>query len=183
MAYGKRIVKSVPLKTKSGPVIYTNLLGFVPMLMLANVSHEYGKFWEFFWANEKYRLPPMSVFLLVLGSLVGTGIGYSSWWCREMVSATSFTLIGVMNKCLTILLNVMIWDQHAQPGGIFCLFVCIAGGMIYQQAPMKGERKTVPTGITAEDEEFKTDINKEVHDDDEEAVELLDRSNAAKRRG
>lgn len=93
-AYGKTIVKGVPLKTMSGPVIYTNLLGFVPMLMLANVSHEYGKFWEFFWADDKHRLPPISIFLLILGSVVGTGIGYSGWWCRNVVSATSFTLIG-----------------------------------------------------------------------------------------
>ena len=61
----------------------------------------------------------------------------------------------VMNKCLTILLNVAIWDQHAKPGGIFCLFVCIAGGMLYQQAPMKGEKKQIPTGVTADDDKFK----------------------------
>ena len=93
-AYGKKIVKGVPLKTFSGPVIYTNLLGFIPMLLLANVGHEYSKFWDFYWANDQYRLPPVSIFLLVLGSLVGTGIGYSGWWCRDCVSATSFTLIG-----------------------------------------------------------------------------------------
>jgi hypothetical protein len=87
-------VKGVALKTRSGPVVYTNLLGFVPMLLLANVSNEYAKFWDFYWSNENYRLPPISIVLLLLGSIVGTAIGYSSWWCREMVSATSFTLIG-----------------------------------------------------------------------------------------
>jgi hypothetical protein len=195
----------------SGPVIYTNLLGFVPMLLLANVSREYEKFWDFYWSNEKYRLPPISVLLLVLGSLVGTGIGYSGWWCREMISATSFTLIGgekekvglvkcmlfdcesyrlsplsklaVLNKCLTILLNVMIWDQHAPPGGIFCLFVCIAGGMVYEQSPMRNERKQITTGITADDEEFKTEINPNVHDDEEMAEPLVDKSRDARRRG
>ena len=90
----------------------------------------------------------------------------------------------VMNKCLTILLNVMIWDQHAQPGGIFCLFICIAGGMIYQQSPMRNERKQVSTGITADDEEFKSNI-KDTNAEDEEMADLLtDKSkNASKRRG
>eukprot|EP00980_Cylindrotheca_fusiformis_P001686 scaffold381_cov138-Cylindrotheca_fusiformis.AAC.22 len=138
MAYGKKIVKSVPLKTRSGPVIYTNVLGFVPMLLFATVGNEYGKFWEFWWSNSEHHLPPISVGLLIVGSLVGTGIGYSSWWCRSIVSATSFTLIGVMNKCLTILMNLLIWDQHATAGGIFALFICISGGMIYEQAPMRG---------------------------------------------
>ncbi|KAL3903392.1 MAG: hypothetical protein SGARI_005404, partial [Bacillariaceae sp.] len=161
------------------------------MLLLANVSSEYGKFWDFYWANTEYRLPPTSIFLLILGSFIGTGIGYSSWWCREMVSATSFTLIGgmlmnmgrrnvwvvmlttffcfiVMNKCLTILLNVMIWDQHAPAGGILCLFVCIAGGMIYKQAPMRADQKQISTGITADDEEFKAEISPNVHGKDED---------------
>lgn len=84
------------------------------------------------------RLPPVSVALLIIGSVVGTLIGYSGWWCRSVVSATSFTLIGVVNKCLTILMNVLIWDQHATPGGIVSLFVCISGGLVYQQAPMRG---------------------------------------------
>lgn len=146
------------------------------MLLLANVGNEYSKFWDFYWSSE-VRLPLASVLLLIVGSVVGTGIGYSGWWCREMVSATSFTLIGVMNKCLTILLNLFIWDQHAKPGGIVCLFVCIAGGMIYQQAPMRSERKVVTTGITADDEEFQTQIS----EDDEEKQELMSDKNARRR--
>jgi len=156
MAYGKKIVKSVPLETKSGPVIYTNLIGFIPMLLLANVGGEYSKFWDFLWSNEDYRLPPMGIFLLIVGSFVGTGIGYSGWWCREVVSATSFTLIGVMNKCLTVLLNILIWDKHAAPGGTFCLFICIAGGIIYQQAPMRGKKtpEQQPNADGEDDEEL-----------------------------
>ena len=77
-------------------MIYTNLLGIIPMFALANVSNEYQKLWEFWWANDKYRIPPASIPLLILGCIVGTGIGYSGWWCRDVVSATSFTLIGGM---------------------------------------------------------------------------------------
>ena len=57
--------------------------------------------------------------------------------CRGKVSATSFTVIGVMNKCLTVLLNLIVWDQHAPPGGIICLLVCLLGGSLYRQAPMR----------------------------------------------
>jgi hypothetical protein len=49
---------------------------------------------------------------------------------------------------------------------------------------MRGDRKPVPTGITADDDEFKTDISTDVHDKDEEMADLLgDKSNASKRRG
>ena len=94
MAYGKNIVKSVPLKTRSGPVIYTNLLGIVPMLLLATVGNEYSKFYNSLWDHASYRIPPASIPFLIMGSLVGMGIGYSGWWCRSVVSATSYTLIG-----------------------------------------------------------------------------------------
>jgi hypothetical protein len=58
-----------------------------------------------------------------------------------------------MNKCFTILLNVLIWDQHATPGGIFALAVCISGGMIYQQAPM---RKATPPNPASEEVDAET---------------------------
>lgn len=176
MAYGKKIVKSVPLKTQSGPVFYTNLIGFVPMLMLANVSNEYAGFWEFYWGQDSGKLPLAAIILLAVGSFVGTGIGYSSWWCRGLVSATSFTLIGVMNKCLTVILNTFIWDAHAKPGGIACLFVCIAGGMIYQQAPMRSDQKAA-LPIKADDVEFESDIGS-----DDELEVLVDSSKTTKRR-
>merc|ERR1712161_83519 len=68
-----------------------------------------------------------------------------------------------MNKCLTVLLNSLIWDKHAQPGGLFCLFLCIAGGMVYKQAPMRGVVKETQA-ISADDDEFKADISNNVPD-------------------
>mmetsp|Transcript_1432 Transcript_1432/g.1986 ORF Transcript_1432/g.1986 Transcript_1432/m.1986 type:complete len:344 (-) Transcript_1432:24-1055(-) len=140
MAYGKKIIRSVDLKTRSGPVLYTNLLGWPPMLLFAKMNNEYEKVWEQMWESDSTRFPPGSLLLLFLGCAVGTGIGYSSWWCRGKVSATSFTLIGVMNKCITIISNVLIWDKHASATGIGFLFLCLVGGSIYQQAPMREEK-------------------------------------------
>jgi len=55
---------------------------------------------------------------------------------------------------LTVLLNTLIWDQHAKPEGIFCLFICIAGGMIYQQAPMRSEKsKSLAVDSGSDDKE------------------------------
>jgi GDP-mannose transporter len=139
MAYGKRIIRSVDLKTLSGPVLYVNLLGLPPMLMFAAMAGEFGK-----WSVDRDAGTPISmigVFCLMLGCVAGTGIGYSGWWCRDKVSATSFTLIGVLNKCFTILLNMMIWDQHAPIGGVMSLLICLVGGSIYQQAPMRADYK------------------------------------------
>lgn len=64
------------------------------MMLLATVGNEYSKLWDLWWSNDQYRLPPASFPYLIVGSLVGTGIGYTGWWCRSVVSATSYTLIG-----------------------------------------------------------------------------------------
>lgn len=135
MCYGKRIIRSVDLKTRSGPVLYTNLLGFWPMLLFAFLGGEPANYHAD--RLEGKPIAPAAFVFLALGCIAGTAIGYSSWWCRDKVSATSFTLIGVMNKCLTVLLNLVIWDQHAPPGGIASLAFCLIGGAIYQQAPMR----------------------------------------------
>mmetsp|Transcript_6570 Transcript_6570/g.11443 ORF Transcript_6570/g.11443 Transcript_6570/m.11443 type:complete len:365 (-) Transcript_6570:40-1134(-) len=153
MAYGKKIIRSVDLKTKSGPVLYTNLLGFPPMLLFAKMGNEFNKFWENMWIEDNVRLPLGSIPLLLLGCVVGTGIGYSSWWCRDKVSATSFTLIGVMNKCLTVLANLLIWDNHAPPMGIASLFLCLVGGSLYKQAPLRVSNRQMPRDILTKDEE------------------------------
>ena len=86
-----------------------------------------------------------------------------------------------MNKCLTVILNSLIWDQHAKPEGILCLFVCIGGGMIYRQAPMRGERKEVI--VSAGDEEFKAKIGSDVPSmTDEEMAPANDKSGFSQRR-
>lgn len=137
-AYGKKIIRSVDLKTLSGPVMYTNLLGIAPMLIFASMGGEYSKFYNDIIAKDGiFALPKGTATLMFMGCVAGTGIGYSSWWCRDKVSATSFTIVGVMNKCLTIVLNFMVWDNHARPAGIACLLLCLLGGSVYKQAPMK----------------------------------------------
>lgn len=140
MAYGKKIIRDVDLKTLSGPVLYTNMLGWPPMLALAAIGGEYEAFWNDLWEKFDGRLPAGAIPLMIAGCVIGTGIGYSGWACRDKVSATSYTIIGVMNKCLTVLVNLLIWDNHASPEGIGCLLICLIGGSLYRQAPLRGTR-------------------------------------------
>jgi len=84
MAYGKKIVRSVDLKTLSGPVLYCNLLGLPPMMAFAAMGSETQKFAA--WRAEGNPIPVAGVVFLLLGCVAGTGIGYSGWWCRDKVS-------------------------------------------------------------------------------------------------
>lgn len=172
MAYGKNIIRSVNLKTRTGPVLYTNMLGWPPMLLFAGMGGEYSRFWSDYWGRVDHRLPPIGVTLLLLGCVVGTGIGYSGWWCRDKVSAASYTLIGVMNKCLTVLVNLLIWDQHAVPAGIASLALCLVGGSIYRQAPM---RKLASADGVDKVEENSEDVERTGREEETETVPLVNR--------
>ena len=56
---------------------------------------------------------------------------------QSVITATAYTVVGVMNKFLTVLINVAIWDKHASPLGMAALCVCLGGGSLYQQAPLR----------------------------------------------
>ena len=58
-----------------------------------------------------------------------------------MVSATTYTLVGVVNKFITVLLNVLLWDKHSSPLGLLAVCVCLLAGTFYQQAPRRDEAR------------------------------------------
>jgi len=180
MVYGKKIVNGIEFATLSGPVQYTNLLGWPPMILFAQIGGEFDRIKEMVaeygansYTNLLFMLPNESLALMVMGCLVGTGIGYTGWWCRSKVSATSYTLIGVLNKCFTVLVNLMIWDNHAPLAGIMSLFLCLLGGLLYQQAPMRKQDGDAVLKAQAQKDEEKPP-------EDEDGKELNDVENLAK---
>ncbi|KAL7481984.1 hypothetical protein ACHAW6_007670 [Cyclotella cf. meneghiniana] len=162
MAYGKKIISGVDLKTRSGPVLYTNMLGWPPMLGFAWMGGEYSRFYNDI-MNRAIKGEPLfskaAILLSLLGCVVGTGIGYSGWYCRDKVSAASYTLIGVMNKCLTVLVNLLIWDNHAPMEGIASLALCLVGGAFYSQAPMKKAHLESAPNVSDKDEERQDNVS------------------------
>ena len=137
MTYGKKITSGIKFNSMWGPVLYTNLLSVLPMFLLGWGMGDYSKFSN---PEKSWEWSVPAITMLILSSVVGTLIGYTGWSCRSLVSATSFTLVGVINKFLTILLNVFIWDKHATPLGIVALVICLGGGSFYQQAPLRADR-------------------------------------------
>ncbi|KAI5387699.1 DEAD-box ATP-dependent RNA helicase 52B [Lathyrus oleraceus] len=53
---------------------------------------------------------------------------------RAYLGGYKVKLCGVVNKFLTVAINVTIWDKHASPAGLVCLLFTIIGGVLYQQS-------------------------------------------------
>jgi solute carrier family 35 protein len=73
----------------------------------------------------------------MLSCLFGLSISFSGFSCRRAISATGFTVLGIVNKLLTVVINFIIWDNHSTFVGTMGLLICMLGGVMYQQYTSK----------------------------------------------
>ena len=130
MLLGKHIT-SQHEASLAASVLLTNSFALLPFLAIGGATGELAR------GLDAAHFTPLACAVLLASCALSAGIGFSSWWARSLVSATSFTVIGTVNKVITVLLNIMMWNKHASPLGTAFLFVCIAGGAAYTQAPMR----------------------------------------------
>ncbi|KAH8063101.1 nucleotide-sugar transmembrane transporter [Aureococcus anophagefferens] len=77
-----------------------------------------------------YRYPALYAGVIAVEMTYGKHIVHGT-------SAATYTVVGVMNKCVTVLANALIWRRHANVRGILSLCVCLLGGVVYEQAPLR----------------------------------------------
>jgi len=130
LTYGKFLVTGIELKSLWTPVLYTNTLSVLPALLLGTVAGEFSRE-----QLDSLTITTAGYTWLAVSCVIGIGISWAGFWCQSLITATAYSVVGVMNKMLTVTLNVLIWDKHASPVGIASLAVCLVGGSLYQQAP------------------------------------------------
>lgn len=135
MVYIKHIVTNLGLNTW-GFVLYNNLLSLMmspafcilngEFVEVFNAVHEAVSWWNF-----------EAVFSVSLSCVFGLAISFFGFAARKAISATAFTVTGVVNKFLTVVINVLIWDKHASAMGLFYLILTLIGGVMYQRSTSK----------------------------------------------
>eukprot|EP00928_Gymnodinium_smaydae_P090976 TRINITY_DN74684_c0_g1_i1.p1 TRINITY_DN74684_c0_g1~~TRINITY_DN74684_c0_g1_i1.p1 ORF type:complete len:340 (-),score=55.78 TRINITY_DN74684_c0_g1_i1:41-1021(-) len=133
--YLKHVVDTVKMESTWGRVYYSNLLSCVPLMVVSMGSQEQTALTE--------SITPAGVCAIGVTVIMGAAMSYFAWSARAALSATMFTICGNVCKILTIVINLMLWDRHANPQGLLFLGVSFAGAYFYQQAPLR--RKEVPT--------------------------------------
>lgn len=127
--YIKFVCDTVPMSSW-GRVYYTNFLATAPIFLLGLMTREDAVLKDFKWSVRSFLA-------LSVSCAAGVGMSYSAFLLRAMVSATYFTVVGIMCKVLTVIFNVLLWDKHATPRGLAMLTICLAAGSMYQQADMR----------------------------------------------
>lgn len=126
MVYIKHMVTDLGLNTW-GFVLYNNLLSLMLSPFFWIAMGEYSDI-----ANASFQ-GTVSVIAVGLSCMFGLAISFFGFAARKAISATAFTVTGVVNKLLTVVINVLIWDKHASTPGLVCLLLTIFGGVLYQQ--------------------------------------------------
>jgi len=161
--YIKYAVDNVKVRSNWGRVFYTNLWAtLILIVMTAVLDPNVLMQTKWTWKNLS---------ALGVSCAVGVFMSYFAFLCRAAVSATSFTVIGNVCKILTVLINLSIWSHHASALGIGCLFVCLAGAAIYQQAPLRSDKVQAEVArkpLVAPQSEDDDDEMRLNEDDDEE---------------
>ncbi|XP_043703425.1 GDP-mannose transporter GONST3-like isoform X1 [Telopea speciosissima] len=151
--YIKHVVMTIGLNTW-GLVLYNNLealllfpLELLIMGELKKIKHEISD--ESDWYSLGVLLP------VGLSCLFGLAISFFGFSCRRAISATGFTVLGVVNKLLTVVINLIIWDKHSSVLGTAGLLICMVGGVMYQQSSNKPKVLTEAKAQESEEEQQK----------------------------
>jgi GDP-mannose transporter len=128
MLYGKFVMKKmVALKSPVwGAVLYSNGLA-LPLVALLGVTT--GDLTPSALRALTWSVPSLAS--LTVSSILGVAIAYAGFNCRNVLSATSFTLVGVMNKLVSVLLSMVIYQKASLPG-IVSILICILSGTAYK---------------------------------------------------
>lgn len=90
----------------------------------------------------------------MLSCVIGVGISYTGWRLKDLVSATTFTLVGVLNKMATIALSALAFPGTASTHGCVALVVCVLFGLAYKDAPLRSGLGTRAAGGKARDSNY-----------------------------
>jgi drug/metabolite transporter (DMT)-like permease len=131
---GKSVLNRLDWKSMWGPVLYTNGMSLPPMMVTAALTGELtrvrgeGAFdgWAF-WGRV---LPP-----LCLSCAAAVSISYYGWRCRALCSATGYTVLGVANKLVSVLLSALLFGRPLCLQGAACLLCCLLLASMYRSAP------------------------------------------------
>jgi GDP-mannose transporter len=130
MTWGKHVTDSSNVSLTTS-VFICNLTSVLPILTLAVLEKEYLIIREHRW------LSAYAVSVLGTSCVMGTALSYLGWQMRTIMSATSFTVVGVLNKVLTVLLNGMLWPDHPLWSSTIGLMFSLVGGSFYQQSTVR----------------------------------------------
>lgn len=133
MVYIKHIVDSYPCNGYER-TIYQNALS-LPFLTVILLSPLETSSISSFSPEGTER----AQFALLLSCIAGTVLSFTGMSLRSELSATVFTILGIMCKMASSLLNEIFIESEKSIYSLACIFFSILSSAMYRQAPLRAE--------------------------------------------
>lgn len=129
--------------SKTGVTLLNNLLGMMPLLLIAFVRNEFAEV-----PAAVAHLDTKGAAIVAASCIVGVGISYAGIWVQSLISATSFLVLVNANKFVIIFLEAFIMHtKHIETVQIVGASTAILGGVAYglaRQAAEASEAEKLP---------------------------------------
>mmetsp|Transcript_42007 Transcript_42007/g.76295 ORF Transcript_42007/g.76295 Transcript_42007/m.76295 type:complete len:357 (+) Transcript_42007:115-1185(+) len=133
MIYGKRLLDDLDMDAPEWTsVMYTNVLSLVPMVLLGTCAGEFKTIQDADLDHKMGFVP-----WLVASCVLGACLSWAGWNCRNLVSATVYTILGVLCKLMSVALNIALGNKHASPLGLTALCFTLMASATYKKSPMR----------------------------------------------
>jgi len=171
--YIKYVVDKVPM-SNWGRSYYNNLLAlpalFIGFFFTTEMSY-LRELWDLIGIDNEKLL--VILVLILLSSALGLFLSIAGFVCRACVSATSFSVVGNMNKFLTVLILLSLYwqfpsmfsEKHASSYGLMALFASLISGAFYSKFVTEQQQQNDPNVA----------IKKEAHENIEHEEEMQER--------
>lgn len=107
-----------------GPVFYNNLLSlpFFFVAAMGEVESFLGVLASSTWAAK---------LCLIIVTLNSSGMTFAVFWCMQMTSPTTFSVVGVLNKVPITILGIFVFQQFPEFMGYVGIILALGGGFLY----------------------------------------------------
>ena len=130
MVYIKHIVEAYPCSS-SERTLYQNFLALPILVILLNVGVEKHAIFE------ASRAPQSAWLAVVTTCFAGAALSWTGMSLRTELSATSFTVLGIVCKMASTLLNEIFVEPERDLARLTCIVTVIISSSFYKQAPFK----------------------------------------------
>ena len=120
---------------KFGMVYYNNLLSVLLLLPLIAYSDELPKL------MDPNIMTTSFILNNVLAGLLGFYLNFASLWCVSSTSATTYAVVGSLNKVPITILGFVLFDTVMTSEGAIFITLATIGGFVYAYAKFKEQTK------------------------------------------
>jgi len=148
--YLKHAVTTIKLP-KFGMVFYNNLLSIPLLLFIAACNREFSTVYSALYSgvpiqntnnhdpthNSSIKQQHTATTFLILNFIAGTigfVLNFASLWCVSATSATTYSIVGALNKVPITIIGFFLFETHITRNGAISIAASLCGGLLYTAA-------------------------------------------------